>query len=332
VLLRAPGNHELIETPVPPPGPGEVLVRVAATGICGSDVELFAGRRPEPYVRYPLVPGHEWAGTVAAVGDGVRGLDPGVPVVAEGFRSCGVCARCRENETTLCTADYAETGFTHPGAFSEYVTVPARLVHVLPPGTALDEAALLEPAACVAAGVLAAAPRAAASVAVFGTGALGLLAVQMFALYRPARLVLVGRRPDLLGLGAELGATETVRAEHAGELAGSADIVFEATGSGPAVPVALATARRGGTVVLEGIAGGPEVPVQPDLFALHKLRVLGVFGANPPAWQHAVDLYTAGALTLGPLISHRLPLAEYGRALKLLADRPPQVRKVLLVP
>jgi L-iditol 2-dehydrogenase len=334
VRLAGPGRHELVEVPVPAPAADEALVRVAATGICGSDVELFDGRRPAPFVRYPVVPGHEWAGTVVAAGAAVRHVGPGDPVVAEGIRACGVCARCRDGDTNLCSATYAETGFTHPGAFSDFVVVPGRLVHRLPEGAALDEAALLEPTACVLGGVLAAAPPAGASVVVIGGGTLGLLAVQLFAMHSPGELVLVGRRPGALALAGRLGATSTVRVpdEDTAWLQDRADLVFEAAGSPAAVPQALAVARRGGTVVLEGIAGQGAVAMDPDVFALKHLQVHGVFAASSRAWRQAVGLFAAGLLRLGPLISHRFALPDYQLALETLAARGADTRKVLLVP
>ena len=142
IVVEAPGVHRLAEVEPPVPGPGEAVIRVAAAGICGSDREVWHGTRAEGYVRYPLIPGHEWAGTVEAVGDGVDAALTGRRVVGEGFRNCQVCARCRAGETSLCTAGYDETGFTRPGAFADRLTVPARLLHVL-----ADDAETLEAAA-----------------------------------------------------------------------------------------------------------------------------------------------------------------------------------------
>src|SRR5512133_2809935 len=105
VVVDRPGAAALRRVPRPEPGRGEVLVRVGAAGICGSDVEVIEGRRPASFVRYPIIPGHEWAGTIAAVGPGVGNVDQGDVVVAEGFRACGDCARCREGRTNLCSAD-----------------------------------------------------------------------------------------------------------------------------------------------------------------------------------------------------------------------------------
>jgi L-iditol 2-dehydrogenase len=334
VRVDRPGAIGMVEVERPRPGPGEVLVAVAAVGICGSDVELLEGSRPAPYVRYPVVPGHEWAGTVAEVGPGVAGLAPGAHVVAEGFRACGACDRCREGRTNLCSAEYAETGFTHPGAFAEFVVVPARLVHQLPPGADLEAAALLEPAACVAQGLLEVELRPGLRVAVVGAGTLGLLAVALLRLASPGRLALVGTRPDRLRLGRRLGATESVDVDRDDlePLAGRFDLVFEATNRATGGAAALWLARRGGTVVLEGISGSAEPSLVGDLVPLQHLRVQGVFGASGAAWRWVVSLFASGALDTRPLISHRFVLGEYERAFAALQDREAGALKVQLVP
>jgi threonine dehydrogenase-like Zn-dependent dehydrogenase len=352
VVVRGADDFAIVDLPVVGPGPGEVLVQVGAAGICGSDVELFDGTRPAEYVRYPVVPGHEWAGTVVAVGDdaaGVNkvaggasadtsagagaGLSVGDRVVAQGFRNCGRCPRCREGATNLCEAGYAETGFTHPGAFSGYVTVPARLVHRLHADADLDAAALLEPSACVVEGILAAAPAAGARVAVVGTGTLSLVACQILSAYSPAELVLIGDSPGGRELGTQWGATRCVSSAEAAApgWSGEADLVFEAGTRTSSARVALAAARRGGTVVLEGIPAGV---AEGDLaqIALKHLTVRGVFGASAAAWEHVVTMFNAGLLDLAPLISHRYPVTDVGSAIATLRDRPADLRKVLLVP
>src|SRR5213078_4262744 len=223
------------------------------------------------YYHYPVVPGHEWAGTVAALGPGAgdRTFGPGPDdririgdrVVAEGFRRCRRCARCREGRTNLCLAPYAETGFTHPGAFSDYLVVPADLLHRLPAGTDLEHAALLEPAACVAAGLLASPPRPGSRVAVIGAGTLGLLATAMARLHSPAELVVLDPRADRRDVARRVGATEAIAPP-------ADDLVVEAAGIGTTVPAALAAARRGGSVIILGIAGRGEVTLDPDLLSI----------------------------------------------------------------
>ncbi len=331
VVVEAPGAAALRRVPRPEPGPGEVLVRVGAAGICGSDVEVLEGRRPARYVRYPIIPGHEWAGTVEAVGTGVENVDDGAAVVAEGFRACGDCARCREGRTNLCAADYAETGFTHAGAFAEFVCVPARLVHQLPPGTDLAAAALLEPAACVAQGLLEVDLRPGVTAAVVGSGTLGLLAIALLSRISPARLALVGTRAPRLALGREMGATETWNVRRDQRPEPGFDLVFEASGTVDGARTAVGLARRGGTVVLEGISGRPE-GIDADAVVLGHLRVQGVFGASRNAWRWITQLFAAGLLDTEPLVSHSFSLEDHAAAFAALADRAGDALKVQLRP
>jgi threonine dehydrogenase-like Zn-dependent dehydrogenase len=334
--LRIDRPHEagIVELPVPRPAPDEVLVRVAAAGVCGSDLELLHGTRPTAYVRYPIVPGHEWSGVVAEVGPAVCGIEPGDPVVAEGIRSCGRCSRCWEGRPNLCLGPYAETGFTHAGAFAEYVVVPAQLVHLLPRGASLETAALLEPASCVASGLLEADLRPGMDIAVVGAGTLGLLAVCLFRLATPSRLAVLDIQPDRLARSRDLGAGEgwTSGSELDPALFGKFDLVFEATGREGGAATALALARRGGTVILEGIAGGDGAAVDADCIALGHLRLQGIFGASSSSWNWMVDLFGRGEVDFGPLITHRFRLGEYQKAFQALQEKRGDVLKVVLIP
>jgi threonine dehydrogenase-like Zn-dependent dehydrogenase len=282
-------------------------------------------------VRYPIIPGHEWAGTVEAVGPGVAGIDEGAAVVAEGLRACGDCARCREGMTNLCEVDYAETGFTHPGAFAELVCVPAPLVHRLPPGSDLAAAALLEPAACVAQGLLDIDLRPGLSVAVIGAGTVGLLAVDLLRRVSPRRLALVGTRAPRLALGVAMGATEAWNVRREEYPDPGFDLVFEAAGTPAGARTAVDLARRGGTVVLEGISGLPD-GLDADTIVLGHLRVHGVFGASRNAWRWVTELFAAGLLDPGPLVSHAFPLEDHAAAFAALADRNGDALKVQLRP
>src|SRR4051812_13218116 len=277
--VDGPGRYGLSEVDGPVAGPGEVLVAPAAVGICGSDLELLDGRRPAAYSRYPVIPGHEWAGHVVA---DAPGLPAGTPVVAEGIRTCGRCARCTEGRTNLCTAPYAETGFTRPGALAEHLVVPAHLVHRLPADRPVTAAALIEPAACVATGLLEVGPPPAGSrLAVVGDGPVGLLALALLRLTDPAELRLVGTRPDRMAYAAAFGAST-------GPGTGNADLVVEATNSPAGAAAAVAQARRGGTVILLGISGTGRPGLDPDLVVLNHVRVQGVFGASRAAWRWLV--------------------------------------------
>jgi L-iditol 2-dehydrogenase len=334
VVVERPGVARLSRLEIPQPAAGEVLVSVAAAGICGSDLEVLRGLRPEPFVRYPIVPGHEWAGVVTGVGAGVRDVEAGDRVVAEGFRSCGVCDRCREGRTNLCVSGYAETGFTHQGAFAEYVSVPSRLVHRLPADADLQAAALLEPAACVAEGLMAMELRPGLDIAVVGAGTLGLLAASMLSLVSPARLAVAGSRSARLELARRFGATETydVNAGSLDSLRDTFDLVFEAANRPEGAVSALKLARRGGTVVLEGISGTSDAALPADLITLKHLHVRGIFGASGAAWTYAVRLYAGGRLPLSELISHRFALEDFQSAFDMLADRSGGAVKVELLP
>ncbi|WNM34905.1 alcohol dehydrogenase catalytic domain-containing protein [Streptomyces sp. Li-HN-5-11] len=330
VVVEAPGAHRLEDHTPRPPAPGEALVAVHAVGICGSDREVYQGNRPEGYVRYPLTPGHEWSGTVRAVGAGVPDRLVGRKVVGEGFRNCQVCDRCHAGETTLCTAGYEETGFTQPGAMASTLTLPARLLHVLPEDSDLTAAALLEPAACIAAAVLKANVRPGEKVAVVGTGTLGMFAVQFLKAVSPGVLLVVATRGDRAAMAREFGATDFRTKDQ--ELPGDVDAVIETAGSGDAARTAAALLRRGGRLVLTGIPAPGAEGLDPTDLVVRQLEVFTVFGAPPSAWAHTVRVFAAGLLDPLPLVTHELPLTEFSQAIDLVGAGDPKVGKVLLRP
>ncbi|MET8450434.1 alcohol dehydrogenase catalytic domain-containing protein [Streptomyces sp. NPDC005209] len=330
VIVEAPGEHRVVPHEPREPGPGEALVAVHAVGICGSDRELYQGNRPEGYVRYPLTPGHEWSGTVRAVGAGVPDSLVGRKVVGEGFRNCQVCDRCHAGETTLCTAGYEETGFTRPGAMATTLTLPARLLHALPDAADLTAAALLEPAACVAAAALKADARPGERVAVVGTGTLGMFAVQFLRAISPAELLVVGTRDDREALSRRFGATDFRTKDQ--PLPDDFDVVVETAGSASAARTAASLLRRGGRLVLTGIPAPGAEGLDPTDLVVRQLAVHTVFGAPPDAWAHTVRVFGAGLLEPLPLVTHRLPLTQFSRAIELVGSGDPKVGKVLLRP
>jgi threonine dehydrogenase-like Zn-dependent dehydrogenase len=330
VVIEAPGSHQLIRHEPRDPGPGEALVAVHSVGICGSDREVYKGNRPEGYVRYPIVPGHEWSGTVQSVGSGVPEPLVGRKVVGEGFRNCQVCDRCHAGETTLCTAGYEETGFTQPGAMAATLTLPARLLHILPDDADLTSAALLEPAACIAAAALKANAQPGERVAVVGTGTLGMFAVQFLKACSPAELLAIGTRPDRVALSRAYGATDSrIKGE---KLPDDFDVVIETAGSTSAACTAASLLRRGGRLVLTGIPAPGAQGLDPTALVVRQLQVSTVFGAPPEAWAHAVRVFGAGLLDPLPLVTHELPLAEFSQAIELVGSSDPKVGKVVLHP
>ncbi|MCO5969001.1 zinc-dependent alcohol dehydrogenase [Actinoallomurus soli] len=330
VLLEQPGRHRLVKGEVPTPGAGEVLVRVAAAGICGSDRELYEGGRPEAYRTFPIVPGHEWSGTVADVGPGVDPALIGLPTVGEGFVSCQTCVRCREGDTNLCHAGYDEIGFTRPGAFADHLIVPARLLHPLPPGTDLRAAVLLEPAAVAAAAVLRAAPLPGERVGVVGAGTLGLLTIQLLAASSPAELVVSDPRAGREPVARAGGATAYFHPDELGEL--DLDVVVETAGARDSAAAAARQVRKGGRLVLTGIPGVKPEMLSPSMIVGRQLTITSVFGASSAAWAHAVRAFNAGLLDLGPLVTHELPLEDYPEAVALLGRGGDDVGKIILKP
>jgi 2-desacetyl-2-hydroxyethyl bacteriochlorophyllide A dehydrogenase len=332
VYIDEPERIRVTPTEPRAPGPGEALVRVAGAGICGSDRELLAGGRPPGYVRYPLVPGHEWSGTVEAVADPSDADLVGKPVVGEGFRSCGRCDACRRGDGNLCAAPYDETGFTQPGAWADYLTLPARLLHVLPEGTDLRAAAALEPAACVAAACLQVAPVPGERVAVVGAGTLGLLATQLLNASSPAELAVLARRPAKAELAIRCGATTILSPEEAERAAGHYDVVIEAAGTSGAARTAVRLAGRGGRVALTGIPSVDTDPPLPTDLVVNQITLHTVFGAPARAWTHTVRAFASGILDPTVLITHDVPLDDVTEAFRLLADPTSGAVKVLLRP
>ncbi len=332
VVVERPGVHRLVEVERAEPGPGEARVAVYAAGICGSDREVYAGTRAEGYVRYPVIPGHEWSGTVDAVGPGVDPALVGRKVVGEGFRACLVCDRCREGATSLCGGGYEETGFTRPGAFADALVLPARLLHVLDDRADLRSAALLEPAAVVAAAVLAGEPRSGERVAVVGAGTLGLLAVQLLAAVSPAELLVVDPRVQRAEQALSMGATRALAPSDAEGLRGRHDLVVETAGAPTTAHDACLLARRGGRVVLTGLPEPGALGIDPVHLTVGQLTVRSVFGAPPAAWAHAVRAFDTGLLAPAALITHELPLDGFAEAVALVGSGDPGVGKVLLRP
>jgi L-iditol 2-dehydrogenase len=353
LVIPEPGTMALQDVAAAKPGPGEVAVRPVHVGICGTDLELLAGDVDPAYVRYPLVPGHEWSGVVEAVGPGVTGLSPGQNVIAEGVIPCRSCARCARGETNLC-AHYDELGFTRPGAAADQVIVPAEVVHVLSGSVSLLEAALAEPAAVAWRAITRDPPRPGERVAVVGDGTVALIAAHLAGLFSPADIVMHGLRPGQAGLAAELGVTAfeiSGALSGARDLSGSGlpegalglgaaaaparsgpfDLVIEAAGTAAAVESAIALARRGGRVILLGLAGnGVTARFPVDDVVNNDLRISASFAYTSAAWAEVAGLLSSGQIRLGPLITHRFPLHRFEDAYRALRDPAGPRGKVML--
>jgi 2-desacetyl-2-hydroxyethyl bacteriochlorophyllide A dehydrogenase len=339
ILIHKPHEAEYRELPQPRITEQQVLVRVAVVGVCMSDVEVYDGTRPEQYVTYPCIPGHEWCGTVVEAGAEFRHLKVGDRVAVEGHNYCGRCYYCRCGQTNLCEL-YSELGFTLPGAYAEYVAVRADLAHPFSDALPFELAALTEPASCAGHGMLRAFVRPDQSVAVIGPGTIGLLGAAWAKALHAGRIIVIGLDRKSEALARAVGATdywtvtenpaEQVRALTSGR---GADVVLEAAGNPAAVALACDVARRGGTVVAAGVVGGRRpLTLESDLFSLKDLRVHGIFAYTSEVFQKTLRQIEGGALDLHRFITHRFPLEQFLQAFDLLRQRPEPVLKILLRP
>lgn len=326
LVVERPGSIAVHEKEELRPGPGEVVVRPAWCGVCGTDLELLRGDVDPDFVRYPLTLGHEWSGTVEAVGQGVAGLEPGQRCVAEGIIPCGHCASCRTGATNVCDT-YDEVGFTREGGAGDQILVPARVVHVLDESVPLLDAALVEPSAVVLTALEKARLRPGLRVLVVGDGTIALLAVLLAALWSPAEVVVAGRRPEQEKLARELGATGFT----VDKPPGGFDLAIEAAGAPEAVIAAVTALRRGGTALLLGLAPtGATIELAADAIVNNDLTLAASFGYTAAAWSRVVALLNAGRFRPGRLVTHRFGLGDFAQAFAALAEPSGPRGKVLL--
>ena len=326
LVIGQPGSAAVVEREELRPGPGEVVLRPAYCGLCGTDLDLLAGRVDSAFVRYPLTIGHEWSGRVEAVGEGVTGLAPGDACVSEGIVPCGICASCRSGATNVCEV-YDEVGFTREGGAADQIVVPARLVHTLDDSVSLLDAAVVEPSAVVLTGLDKIEAEPGLRIVVIGDGTIALLAVLLLQLRAPAELVVAGRRAEQEQLALELGATRfTLAAPPAGF-----DLAIEAAGSTEAVSAAVGAVRRGGTILQLGLPpAGSTLELPGDVLVNNDLTLAASFGYTSAAWRRVVALLNDGTLRPGRLVTHRFALADFEHAFAELAEPTGRRGKVVL--
>jgi 2-desacetyl-2-hydroxyethyl bacteriochlorophyllide A dehydrogenase len=329
-VLHGPREIRMEKRALLTPGAGEAVVRVFASGLCGTDFRIWNGDRP---VRYPLIMGHEFIGEVVAVGPDVQAIQPGQKVAVEPNYSCGACPLCREGNRNLCLSRTA-IGIDVNGGFAEQACLPARCCWPAPTEISDEQLMLAEPLAVVVRAVARGEARPGESVVVLGVGALGLLAIQVLKA-KGLRVLAVGRtehREDLArALGADdfttsgaVGAAEAARAFSGRE---GVDLVIETAGTGVAVGQALELTRPGGRVVLTGL---PHEMSTVNFFGVvrRELRIIGSM-IYQEEFPEAIRLLSAGTVTVDRLVTHRFPLERIQEA--FAAHRTPEAIKVTVV-
>lgn len=313
IVLDRPGSFRVAEVPDPTPGPGQIVVKVDCCGICGTDIHIMDGEFPP--TPYPIIPGHEFAGTVAAVGPDVRmDLPVGAPVAIDPGIYCGYCRRCRAGRGNLCE-NWAAIGDTIDGAFAEYVAVPAENAYRLPDGFDAQAAAMIEPTACAVHGLRRLGPVFGDSVLLTGAGTMGLLLLQLLVHAGAGAVTVVDRVSDRLAVASKLGAARIV--SDLGELAGEKfEIVVDATGVPAVLQAASDLLDRGGRLLVFGVTPA-EAALSLSPFRVYNDEII-ITGSMAilRSYGPAVELLTSGVVDPRPLLSAPLPLEEWGEALR----------------
>lgn len=330
---------EVTDVATPAPGPEEVLVRVAACGICGSDVHGYdgsSGRRIPP-----IIMGHEAAGLVAAVGQRVTGIAEGDRVTFDSTIYCGNCDFCLRGEVNLC--DHRQvlgvscSDYRRAGAFAEYVVIPARVVYRLPDNLSFAEAAMLEAVAVALHAISLTKVETKSTALVVGAGMIGLLCLQALRVAGCSRVIVVDVDQSRLKLAENMGATALLSAADPEVLSRilrfsqeGVDVAVEAVGKDETVSLAINSVRKGGSVTLVGNIS-PEVMLPLQKVVTRQLRLQGSC-ASSGEYPRAIELLGSGAIQVKPLITAIAPLSEGPKWFERLYAREPNLMKVVLTP
>jgi len=340
LLLSEYSKLEVAELPMPEVGADDVLVRVAACGICGSDVHGYdgsSGRRIPP-----LVMGHEAAGVVAAVGAAVNRFAAGDRVTFDSTVYCGQCDYCRKGEINLCedrqVVGVSTPDFRRAGAFAEFVTVPERIVYKLPDAMTFPEAAMLEAVSVALHAIAVSDLKGGETALVIGAGMIGLLILQAAKAAGCSRVLVADVDASRLTLAAASGADSTILASGAAmveqvlRLTGGrgVDVVLEAVGRDETVSAAVDAVRKGGTVTLVGNIT-PSVALPLQKVVSRQIRLQGSC-ASAGEYPQAMELIAAGKIQVTPLITAIAPLSEGARWFERLHAREPNLMKIVIDP
>ncbi len=316
VLFPQTESMAVERVPDPTPAAGEVVVQVARCGICGTDLHIYRG---EYMAQFPLIPGHEFGGSVVAVGPGVTDLQVGDRVAVDPNLYCGHCDFCRNEEANHCL-NWEGVGITRSGGFAEYVAVPARACYRLPDSLDDRQAAFIEPLACVVHALKRVRVMPGTDVLIYGMGPMGLLLLQALGRSGAARVVAVDRQPDRLRLAAQMGAAETLAAgadtgDRLRELAPHGfGLVVDATGVPAVIERAFAHLRPRGQYLQFGVTPmDATVRLRPyDLFR-HDWQIIGSF-ALCYTFQPAIAWLANRVIDVAPLVSHTVAMDEFAVA------------------
>lgn len=333
---------EYSDVPCPLPKDDEILAEVAYAGFCATDIELLTGEMihiKNGNTKYPIIPGHEWSGTVVAVGENVRDFQVGDKVTSDVSLGCGECEQCRQGHYNLCpNREVIGSYRNRQGVFAQYVAVPQRHTYKVPQCLSLEEAALAEPAATAAYAVKKAQIPAGAQVLVIGDGPIGQLAAQLANIEGASRVIMAGSWDEKLAIAKSCGIHETINyhredvvARAAALTDGGPEIIIETSGNNQALDMAVRALKPTGRIVAVSWYTGSSVEVAMNTLIVKDAELVGSL-ASPNSFTPVLRYMAEGKLNVKPLITHVKPLQEMQSVVDMIRAKKEMRIKVLLKP
>ncbi len=325
VVIQEPGRIEVVEVPVPEPGPDEVLIQVTSVGICGTDLHILDGHYAPTL---PITPGHEFAGVVTKIGADVHGIAVSDRVTADPNIYCGKCVLCRAGRTNLCINATA-IGVDLPGAMAEFVVAPAANCVVLQPETDLAAAALVEPLSCAVHALDTLSTRVGQDVLIYGAGPMGLILASLSRQALSASVSVVDLNEERLQWAKTAGATRTATSATTLPLH-EYGIVIDCTGAVPAIEDGISRLAPGGIYLQFGVPrAGAMISISPEKLLMSELTLTGSRAVHQ-SFERAARLFEAGALDPALLISDRFNIDDAADAFERF--RSGEGRKIQILP
>lgn len=318
-VFHGAGDIRIEEVPLRKPGPDEVLIRVKACGVCGTDFHIYEGAEGSAEIHPPLIPGHEFSGTVCETGGNVKDLKVDDRVCADPNIFCGKCSYCKEGKVHFCSA-MKGLGTTVSGAFAEYITVPEKFVYRLPDSVSFEEGAMAEPVACCLHGMDLTSVKHGDTVLIIGGGAIGLIMLQLAKCAGASKLIVSEpvreKREKALALGADVvvdPVNESLSEALKVHTFDGADVAIECVGREDTMLQAINSTCRGGRVMLFGLTPAKQnISISPYHLFRRELTVMASF-INPYTQERALRLLASGRIEVKSLITDVLPLDDINK-------------------
>lgn len=325
-VITAPGEIAIEEVADPTPGDNDVVVEVAAVGICGTDLHIFEG---EFAPKLPIVPGHEMSGTVVAIGRSVTEIKIGDAVAIDPSLHCGECFYCRRARGNLCE-NWNALGVTYPGAAAQFLLSPKKNIHKLPKNVDLKSAALIEPLSCAVRGFDQLPRNPGSHYLIYGSGTMGLMMAEMAKVNGAASVSIVDLNQDKLKTAKVLGFTNLAKSADEFDQPRGFDVVIDCTGVTEAIKDGLKHVMPGGTFLQFGVANkDAKVEIEPFWVYNKEITIVGSM-AVLHSFDRAVELFASGVLNTDVMISDRYSLENYADA--LTAFKSGKGRKTIVLP